>query len=190
MENQLSAEDRKVLLSLARETIIMAVDHLSLPKIQSEKLSPRLRQIGASFVTLTIHGQLRGCIGTLEAYQSLVEDVQEHAVQAALEDHRFPPVIPAEIPRIKIEISRLTEPEVLEYASPTGLADLLRPSIDGVILKDGFRRATFLPQVWDQIPDPREFLSHLCAKMGVSSDLWKRKMLEVSIYQVEEFEED
>jgi uncharacterized protein len=133
---------------------------------------------------------LRGCIGSLEAYQSLVADVQEHARQAALEDYRFPPVKAAEIAKLHIEISRLTAAVPLKYENPGDLPGLLHPNEDGVILKDGFRRATFLPQVWEQLPDPNEFLSHLCAKMSAPADLWKRKVLEVSIYHVEEFEEE
>ncbi|KAF0111689.1 MAG: hypothetical protein FD147_700 [Chloroflexi bacterium] len=190
MENSLSDSDRKYLLSLARETITNAVNRKPLPDLHKDQLSPTLTKIGASFVTLKINGELRGCIGSLEAHQSLVEDVQEHAVQAALEDYRFPPVSIGEVPHLKIEISRLTVPVPLKYEYPLDLKDLLNPPVDGVILKDGFRRATFLPQVWQQIPDPEVFLSHLCAKMGASADLWRHKVLEVMIYHVEEFEEE
>ena len=100
-----------------------------------------------------------------------------------------PPVTKAEIPKLHIEISRLTPSAPLKYQNPGDLPILLKPNQDGVILKDGFRRATFLPQVWQQLPSPEEFLSHLCVKMGSPADLWKRKVLEVSIYHVEEFEE-
>lgn len=189
MENPLSDHEKDFLLTLARQTIVKAVNHQPLPTWNDADLTDTLRHQGASFVTLTMDGDLRGCIGSLEAYQSLVDDVRDHARQAALEDYRFPPVTSAEIARLHIEISRLTPSAPLAYQNPGDLPGLLKPNVDGVILKDGFRRATFLPQVWQQLPEPEEFLSHLCTKMGAASDLWKRKVLEVSIYHVEEFEE-
>lgn len=189
MTPQLSPEERKYLLKLARSSISNAVRNHPLPEIKKESLSPALMQPGASFVTLTIEGDLRGCIGSLEAHQSLAEDVQERAVQAALEDYRFPPLSPEEIDLVNIEISRLTPPVPLKYEKPAELAALLKPGEDGVILQQGFRRATFLPQVWQQLPNPEDFLSHLCAKMGASSNLWRSSMLQVEIYHVEEFHE-
>ncbi len=189
METQLSAGERKFLLEIARETMESAVTGKQLPQKDPGSISERCRQDGASFVTLTIEGDLRGCIGTLEAFQPLYLDVQEHAVQAALEDHRFPPVSREELPLISIEISHLTAPVPLAYFSPQELAKRLNPHVDGVILRDGYRRATFLPQVWDQLPDPGMFLAHLCQKMGAAPDLWRRKVLDVSIYHVEEFSE-
>ena len=189
METKLSPEDRKFLLQLARETMENAVNGKPKPQREPDSIPESCRQKGASFVTLTIEGELRGCIGTLEAYKPLFTDVQDHAVQAALEDYRFPPVSSEELPLISIEISRLTTPVPLHYDSPADLATLLKPHIDGVILKDGYRRATFLPQVWEQLPEPGMFLAHLCQKMGTSPDLWRHKVLEVSIYHVEEFSE-
>lgn len=189
MENQLSDQDRAFLLSLARKTIQNAVSHQPLPTWKENDLSAELVRQGAAFVTLTINGELRGCIGSLEAHQSLVEDVRDHAYQAALEDYRFPPVSVGEVSKLHIEISRLTVPVPLSYEKPEDLPGLLRPGEDGVILKDGVRRATFLPQVWKQLSENNAFLSHLCIKMGASADLWQRKVLEVSIYHVEEFEE-
>ena len=189
MNGSLSPVDRKRLLDLAREAMTDAVTGKRKSDVNLSSISDALKQKGASFVTLTIEGDLRGCIGTLEAYQPLYKDVQDHAVQAALEDYRFPPVTEEEIPLISIEISRLTSPVPLPYKSPEELPRLLHPNVDGVILKDGFRRATFLPQVWQQLPDAPMFLSHLCQKMGSAPDLWKRKVLEVSIYHVEEFSE-
>jgi AmmeMemoRadiSam system protein A len=138
---------------------------------------------------LTIHGELRGCIGALEAYQPLSEDVREHAIAAALKDPRFPPVSENELSRIHIEVSRLTSPTALEYANSDDLLKKLRPHIDGVILWHGHRRATFLPQVWEKIPDPVEFLEELCYKMGERGNLWREAKLQVFIYQVEEFHE-
>jgi len=187
--DSLSEDDRQLLLRLARQALERGVRRESVDKLDLQALPERLREAGASFVTLTRRGVLRGCIGALDAYQPLVEDVCEHAVAAALQDYRFPPVTPDELAEIEIEISRLTTPKVLVYDDPKDLPKRLHPLIDGVVLKDGFRRATFLPQVWEKLPDPEVFLSHLCQKMGAPPDLWKRKVLEVFIYQVEEFHE-
>lgn len=189
MTDQLSDTEKQTLLHLAREAMENNVRGKKLPTLHINSLTPRLLEIGASFVTLTINGNLRGCIGALEAYQPLAEDVREHAVAAALEDPRFRPVEESELNKIRIEVSRLTAPHPLEYSSSRDLCEKLRPHVDGVILKNDARRATFLPQVWDQIPNPTDFLDHLCSKMGSSSDLWRKKRLQVYIYQVEEFYE-
>lgn len=188
-ELTLNTAERQYLLQLARQSLINAVAGNPPPEIKSEGLSDKLRQLGASFVTLTHCGNLRGCIGALEPYQSLVEDVREHAAAAALEDYRFLPVQLDELPDIHIEISRLTQPKPLYYENPQDLLAKLHPGIDGVVLRDGYRRATFLPQVWEKIPRPEDFLAQLCMKMGAAPDLWRRKRLEVLVYQVEEFAE-
>jgi len=185
----LSLEERTTLLRLARQSITLAAARKPLPPLNLDEYTPALREWGASFVTLTEQGELRGCIGALEPYQPLVEDVYEHAAAAAMEDYRFPQVRPTEVPHIQIEISRLTTPMPLEYDSPGNLPGLLRPGVDGVVLRDAFRRATFLPQVWEKIPRPEDFLSHLCLKMGASADTWKHRPLTVLVYQVEEFHE-
>jgi uncharacterized protein len=185
----LSDEDKLLLLRLARQSIELAVNRRSLPQVLLDEVSALLRENGASFVTLSIAGDLRGCIGALEPYQPLVQDVCEHAAAAAIEDYRFPPVTIEEIPLLEIEISRLTPPQRFVYTSPEELIQGLRPHIDGVVLRDGFRRSTFLPQVWEKIPDPAQFLSQLCQKMGAPANLWRRKTLEVYTYQVEEFRE-
>ena len=185
----LSDNDRMVLIKLARESIENFVNNIPLPYFDKNALSMVLQEDGASFVTLTYKGYLRGCVGALEPYQSLADDVREHAIAAAFQDYRFPPVSAVEVEDIKIEISYLTRPEILEYNNPIDLLEILRPNIDGVVIRDGMRRATFLPQVWEKIPDPEEFLDQLCVKMGSSPDLWRRKKLEVLIYQVEEFHE-
>jgi AmmeMemoRadiSam system protein A len=187
--DRLTDVEKDFLLRLARESLTCGVNRFPLPRLDLENLSETLRQPGASFVTLTKHGQLRGCIGALEPYQPLAEDVREHAVAAALEDWRFPNVAPGELTAIHIEVSRLTAPARLEYEKPEDLLTLLRPGVDGVVLRDGSRRATFLPQVWEQIPNTPAFLGQLCQKMGAAPDLWKRKKLDVFVYQVEEFHE-
>lgn len=187
--NNLSFEEKKNLLKLARGSIELAANGEPLPQLDLTEYPPRLREPGASFVTLIRDGNLRGCIGTLDAYQPLAQDVYEHARAAALEDHRFLPVKPDEVDQLSIEISCLSQSEPFLFDEPGELIAHLRPGIDGVVIRDGLRRATFLPQVWVKIPDPETFLSHLCLKMGGPEDLWKRTKLEVSIYQVEEFQE-
>ena len=189
MTRELNATEQDILLNIARQALENAVRGELLPPINLSDLPPALQQPGASFVTLTIAGNLRGCIGTLDPYQPLALDVQEHAVASAIQDYRFPRVKPAELPHIQIEVSALTPRSRLEYHSPQDLVASLKPHVDGVILQDGLRKATFLPQVWDKLPDPEDFLSHLCMKMGGQGDLWRKKKLDVFIYQVQEFQE-
>ena len=189
MQDKLTLEEQQILLRLAREAMTRRVKGEQLPRLDLSSLPPRLREDGASFVTLTIRGELRGCIGALEAYQPLAQDVREHAVAAALEDPRFPPVEERELEAIQVEVSRLTRPLPLEYKNADDLLSKLRPHVDGVILRHAFHRATFLPQVWEKIPDPAEFLNHLCQKMGMNENAWRTKYLDVLTYQVEEFHE-
>ena len=189
LPDQLSSTDRQTLLRLARQAIMAIITGQPMPSLDRQFLSNPLRQEGTCFVTLTINGNLRGCIGGLEARQPLYADVIEHAMASATEDYRFSPVQPDELSLISIEISHLTIPQPLEYDNPQDLPRLLKPGIDGVVLKDGMRRATFLPQVWEKVPEPEIFLSMLCNKMGVASDTWKHHKLEVLIYHVEEFHE-
>jgi AmmeMemoRadiSam system protein A len=189
MSEKLSQEDRDLLLKLARQALEDGTRGQPLKPLDNAGLPETLRQPGATFVTLTRSGELRGCVGTLEAYQPLAEDVREHALAAALQDYRFPPVSPREVPELEIEVSRLTTPVPLEYEDGQDLLSRLRPGVDGVILRDGFRRATFLPQVWEKLPDPAQFLDHLCMKMGNEANAWRYKKMKVFIYQVEEFHE-
>ena len=190
MEDKLTAEEQKTLIRLAREAIECGVKGQKLLPLDRSSLSFHLREEGASFITLTVHGQLRGCIGALEPYQPLAEDVREHAIAAALQDPRFPPVQLEELNGIKIEVSRLTRPVSLEYEDAEDLLSKLHPNVDGVILRDAIgRRATFLPQVWEKIQNPAEFLDNLCYKMGVSYNSWRSQHFDVLVYQVEEFHE-
>jgi AmmeMemoRadiSam system protein A len=189
MSELLTQLEKSLLLKLARQSLDHAVRSQQLPPLHLAALTPALQAQGASFVTLTNNGALRGCVGALEPYQSLAEDVREHAVAAGMEDYRFPHVQANELNLIQIEISRLTLPQPLVYVSTEDLLASLNPGLDGVILRDGWKRATFLPQVWDQVGGKEEFLSQLCYKMGVARDLWRRKHLDVLIYHVEEFHE-
>jgi AmmeMemoRadiSam system protein A len=185
----LNKPEQAILLKIAREALEKSVCHEPLPKIILADLPLSLREDGASFVTLTINEHLRGCIGTLEAFQPLANDVQEHAVAAALQDFRFPNVKPEELALINIEISVLTPRTPVPYTDSEDLLKKIKPHIDGVVLQDGFRKATFLPQVWEKLPDPKNFLSHLCLKMGAPGDLWRKKPLQIYTYQVQEFRE-
>jgi AmmeMemoRadiSam system protein A len=189
MQDELTLEERNTLLRLARQALEFCVRGETLPPLDESTLTPSLRADGASFVTLTVNGQLRGCIGALESHRPLAQDVREHAVAAALEDPRFPRVRERELKGIQIEVSRLTRPVPLEYKDANDLLSRLRPHVDGVILRDAFRRATFLPQVWEKIPNPVEFLRNLCYKMDVHPDAWRTQHFDVLTYQVEEFHE-
>jgi AmmeMemoRadiSam system protein A len=190
MQEKLTLEEQKILLRLARESMERGVRGEALPSLDLASLPVPLREEGSSFITLTSAGELRGCIGALEPYRPLAEDVREHAVAAALYDPRFPPVRAEELREIQIEISRLTRPVPLEYKDADDLISKLRPQIDGVVLREGpYHRSTFLPQVWERIPDRAEFLNNLCYKMGLEPDVWRREHFEVLTYQVEEFRE-
>ncbi|HSL45937.1 MAG TPA: AmmeMemoRadiSam system protein A [Anaerolineales bacterium] len=189
MQEKLTLEEQKILLRLAREALERGVKNEELPPLDLSALPASLREEGSSFITLTLRGQLRGCIGSLEPYQPLAEDVREHAVAAALNDPRFAPVRENELSGIQLEVSRLTRPIPLEYKDADDLLSKLCPYVDGVIVRDGPHRATFLPQVWEKIPNPADFLDNLCYKMGVQPDLWRSKHLDVLTYKVEEFRE-
>jgi len=185
----LAGADKEYLLKLARQALEAASRGEPLPPLKREALPPSLEEPRATFVTLTRRGALRGCIGALQAQMPLVDDVRDHAVAAALQDFRFPPVRPDEVNSIEIEISVLTPSRPVRYESNEDLLRQLRPGIDGVILESGFHRATFLPQVWDKVPDPETFLGMLCEKAGLAYDTWRKGGLRVSTYQVENFHE-
>jgi len=189
MTRKINPEEKKTLLTIARQAIEKTLSGEELPPLSKEGLPPGLFEPGACFVTLTKAGQLRGCVGSIQATQALVKDVRDRSIAAAFEDPRFPPVKPQELKEIEIEVSTLTEPRRLSYDDSDDLTRKLRVGLDGVILKDGFRRATFLPQVWEKLPDPELFLSRLCQKMGLAADAWRYSKMEVEVYQVEKFTE-
>jgi AmmeMemoRadiSam system protein A len=144
-----------------------------------------LRSPRASFVTLYLDQRLRGCIGSLEAQRALVEDVAHNAYGAAFEDPRFSPLTEEEFAFLKIHVSILSSPEPMRFCSETELQSQLRPHVDGLVLEEGWRRGTFLPSVWEQHPDPHEFLRHLKHKAGLPEDYWSPTMV-VRRYTVEE----
>jgi len=186
----LSPDDGQVLLTLARQTIRQALHGHSPPPVDPAAVPERLRQPGASFVTLTITGQLRGCIGSIEPRRGLALDVRENALGSAFRDPRFPPLSQQEFERVRIEVSVLTLPEPLAYDGPDDLLAKLRPEVDGVIIERDWHRATFLPQVWEKLPEPGEFMSHLCLKAGLPTEDYRRPGLKVLTYQVQKFEEE
>ena len=186
----LSAEDRQMLLRLAREAVTRAAHSQEPPRVDLDEASGDLQRDGASFVTLTKHGQLRGCIGSLEPRRPLAMDVRENAVNAAMSDPRFPPVRPEELDDLQVEVSVLSVPELLDYDGPDDLIAKLHPEVDGVVIERGWNRATFLPQVWEKLPDPHQFLEHLCIKAYLPSDSYRRPGLKVYTYRVEKFEEE
>jgi MEMO1 family protein len=182
-------DDRRFLLDLARGTVRAAAAGGDLPAVPSDRLAPKFTAPAGCFVTLTRHGQLRGCIGYLAAQGPLYRAVVENARNAALRDPRFAPVTPREVDQLEIEISVLTEPQPLFFSSPADLLRRLRPGVDGVVLQIGRRGATYLPQVWEQIPDREEFLDSLARKAGCAPSDWRGADTSVFTYQVEAFKE-
>jgi AmmeMemoRadiSam system protein A len=147
-----------------------------------------LSQPGAVFVTLTQGGDLRGCIGSLEAWRPLGQDVRANALAAAFDDPRFPPLRPEELAQTRIEVSVLSPPEPIQFADRADLLAQLRPGVDGLVLEAPGHRGTFLPQVWEQLPTPEEFLDHLVVKAHLRPGYWSRAV-RISRYTVTAFEE-
>ena len=185
----LSPTDRQYLLKLARETIACRLQGEEPPPVNLDALPESLSRDGACFVTLTKRGELRGCIGSLEARRPLVEDVRANAMAAAFHDPRFPPVRTEELDDLCVEVSVLSAPQPLSYDGPDDLIAKLRPGVDGVVIESGSNRATFLPQVWDKLPDPHQFLGQLCRKAFLPTDAYRKPGLDVCVYQVEKFKE-
>jgi len=190
-EPSLSQKQGQVLLKLARRTIMEKLGR-KMPPDQTRQLSAALKdscfnERCGTFVTLKIDGRLRGCIGSLTSNESIRTGITRNAVNAAFSDPRFPPLTANEFENVNIEISILTQPKPIEYTDYSDLVAKLRVNIDGVIIRKGRALATFLPQVWKQLQQPDVFLSHLCAKAGLSSDSWKNTKLEVLTYQVQYF---
>ena len=185
----LTRPEQRALLGLARRTLEEVVRHGRLPEVDAAEFSARLQQRSGCFVTLEIAGQLRGCIGHIIPREPLFEAVRENARNAALRDTRFSPVTVEELSRIEVEVSVLTVPQPLDYDSPSDLLKQLRPHRDGVVLTNGLHRATFLPQVWEKLPQPVGFLEQLSRKAGLPADGWRESGTSVSTYEVEAFTE-
>jgi len=188
--DKLTEEEGRRLVEVARKTIQKALFN---PKDQSEPetaSSPKFQERRGTFVTLTLNGALRGCIGHIIPQESLIEGVRINAVNAAFRDPRFRPLGQDEFEKIKVEVSILTEPKPVTYTDAQDLLAKLSPGTDGVIIRKGYHQATFLPQVWEQLPDKKDFLTHLCLKAGLDRDAWAYEKLEVHTYQVQAFEEE
>ncbi|MDJ0780455.1 MAG: AmmeMemoRadiSam system protein A [Desulfosarcinaceae bacterium] len=188
-----SEEDGALLIRLARQTLRtrldLGVDAAERAAVTTSLDDPIFGQVRGTFVTLKRRGELRGCIGHLTGIAAVRESVRQNAVSAGFQDPRFAPLTAAELEEVTIEISILTPPQPLSYANADELVRLLRPRVDGVILSHEGASATFLPQVWQQLPDAEKFLSHLCLKAGWSAKRWRTGDLAVSRYQVQSFEE-
>ncbi|MDP2759662.1 MAG: AmmeMemoRadiSam system protein A [Sideroxyarcus sp.] len=175
----------KTLLQVARAAIAQRLG-------VATDLPPRsdwMGKTGACFVTLKAHGQLRGCIGSLEARQALYDDVVHNAVAAALHDPRFPPLAAFELNDIEIEVSLLSPATALDYFDEGDALAQLRPGVDGVILEYAAYRATFLPQVWEDLPQPQHFFAHLKRKAGLPEDFWSDD-IKLSRYSVQKWREE
>ncbi len=180
---------KEILLSLARASIKSYFRSGRVDTSRVDEEYPELMKKGASFVTLTQDGKLRGCIGSIIAHRSLLEDVLENARSAAFNDPRFMPLSEDELGRTKIEVSVLTPAKRLEYGDVDDLREKIQVGVDGVILKEGYRQATFLPQVWEELNDFDLFFSHLCQKAGLGTRCLESHP-EISVYQVEKVQED
>lgn len=175
-------KEKEFMLNLAKDAI---TDNLDGKTTEAKDIPEELKENRGVFITLTKHGELRGCIGYIEPIKPAYQAIIECAVSAAFNDPRFPPVEKDELKDIKIEISLLTRPQPLEFKDSSDLLDKLSNNL-GVILKKGPYQSTFLPQVWEQIPKKEDFLSQLCLKAGIDQDAWKED-IEVETYKVEKF---
>lgn len=184
--SELSAAHRTTLLAVAADSIRHGFSHARPLSVNSADYPEALRTLRATFVTLESGGELRGCIGGLQAQWPLVEDVARHAFAAAFEDPRFLPVQPEEFDALTLSISILNPAVPLPAASEAELMAALRPGTDGLILREGMRRSTFLPSVWEQLPDPRDFLAHLKMKAGFAPGHWS-ETLRFERYTTESF---
>jgi len=182
----LSKPHQQRLLDIAKDSIQHGLKTGKPLHINLDELPPELTEKRATFVTLQKHRQLRGCIGMLEATRPLAEDVAQNAFAAAFKDPRFPALSDGEFSELDIHISILTPAEPIAFTSEQDLLSQLQPGIDGLILQDGYRRGTFLPSVWESLPNPEEFLCHLKQKAGLPSDYWSDN-IRVYRYRTEMF---
>ncbi len=163
----LTATQRESLLGVARDAVSHGLIHHAPLPVHGTDFEEALQVVRATFVTLESGGRLRGCIGTLEARLPLVEDVALHAYGAAFEDPRFPPLRAAEADGLGYHISILSPPVPLDIRDEAELLERLQPRVDGLIIEQGGRRATFLPSVWSSLPAPGDFIAHLKSKAGI-----------------------
>jgi len=167
-----SNNDKIIMLQVAARSIKSGLEQGIELDTRNEKFEPELLQKRATFITLEIASRLRGCIGSLEAYRPLISDISSNAYSAAFKDPRFPPLDKEEYPRLEIHISILSPAEEIAFDSEQSLLEQLQPGVDGLILSDRGRRSTFLPSVWEQLPDKTLFLSELKHKAGLDHNHW------------------
>ncbi|MDP2903765.1 MAG: AmmeMemoRadiSam system protein A [Methylovulum sp.] len=160
------------LLALAKNSIAHGLRTGRPLQITLADFPAELTEQRATFVTLQKHHQLRGCIGMLEAVRPLAEDIAQNAYAAAFKDPRFEPLQADELDKLEIHLSILTSPEPIVFTSENDLLGKLKPGIDGLIIEEGYRRGTFLPSVWESLPEPEQFLRHLKQKAGLPSNYW------------------
>ncbi len=181
-------KQRQQLLQLARDSIRNGLKLGRALPVRINEYETDLQKIRACFVTLLKDDQLRGCIGSLEAGRPLVEDVSENAYSAAFRDPRFNSLQPGEFDQISISLSILSPATDMMFNSEQDLIEQIQPNVDGLILQEGSRCGTFLPSVWKQLPDPKQFLQQLKRKAGFSTDYWSDSV-RISRYQTESFDE-
>ena len=172
----LTKEQQQCLLDLAKNSIRHGLQTGRALKVNLADYPAELAERRATFVTLHKHKQLRGCIGMLEAVRPLAEDIAENAFLAAFRDPRFPPLSEDEFGDLDIHLSILTPAEPVAFTSEQDLITQLQPGVDGLILEEGRRRGTFLPSVWEQLPEPEQFLRHLKQKAGLAPDYWSESI--------------
>lgn len=172
----LTDDEAESLLSVARSSIVYGLERGTPLDIAADRFSPALRRRGASFVTLRLHGDLRGCIGSHEPRMPLVEDVSRNAFSAAFRDPRFSPMHSGELEDLQVHVSLLGLPQALHVTDEEDLVARLRPRVDGLLLEQPPFRALFLPQVWDAIGDAREFVRELKVKAGLPSRYWSSRL--------------
>lgn len=182
----LNKENQKLLVQVARDSIEYGLEHGQKMSVDINDFPPELSPVRATFVTLKINNQLRGCIGTLTAHSPLVIDIADNAFSAAFKDPRFPPVTRDEFDSLQYHISILAEPEPMTIKNEKDLLKQLRPGVDGIVLHEGTRRSTFLPSVWDSLKEPDSFIQNLKVKAGLPKNYWS-KSIHFERYTVEEF---
>ena len=165
-----------LLLGLARGSIEHGLDHGEPLPLRAEELTGELNEPAATFTTLRQHGELRGCCGTLEAVQPLATDVVDTAYRAAFRDPRFEPLVQRELGGVRLELSVLSPLEPLPVRNEADLLERLVPGTDGLVIVEGLRRATYLPKVWEMLPDPRHFVAQLKIKCGLPGDYWSEQL--------------
>lgn len=180
----LNKNHQQLLLNLAKQSIQQGLQTGRPLKVNRSDYSPELLEPRATFVTLNIDHELRGCIGVLEAFRPLVTDVAENAFAAAFKDPRFPALTAEEFDQLDIHLSILSPAVPLVFSSEQDLLAQLKPGVDGLILQDGYHRGTFLPSVWETLQTPQQFLRHLKQKAGLAPNYWSDK-LQVYRYQTE-----